>query len=145
MNNEKRTPKINETIEGKYKLIDWKYINDFAILTTDLNPIHVDMDYIIKETVYNDPIAHGQIGVSLICALLGNTFKGILMKSQSLNFLKPITINTKVKPIIRCLSIKKVNEIYDNLEITFLVKLIGLEEKVFIAGKMIMFVWGGKK
>jgi len=145
MNNFKRIPILDEIIEGEYKLIDWKYINNFAKLTTDYNPIHVDIDYITKETLYTNPIAHGQIGVSFITALLGNTFRGIMIKNQNLNFLKPVMINSEIKPIIRCSNITEINHTYKNLEITFNVKLVNNEGIKFISGKMIMFLWGEKR
>jgi len=144
MEKKDRKPKLNEIIEGEYNLIDWKCKTDFPTLTTDFNPIHTDIDYISKK-IHNQPIAHGQIGVSLICALLGNTYKGIMLKNQMLNFSKPVLINTNVKPEIRCISIKNVNTIYNNLEITFIVKLMDVKDNVFISGKMLMFMWGDKK
>lgn len=140
-----RTPKISEFIEGDYMLIDWKKINDFAKLTTDFNPIHTDMDYIEKKTLYNQPIAHGLIGVSLICALLGNTFKGIILKNQMIDYIKPVLINTEVRALIRCLSIKRVNETYNNIEISFYVDLRDKDENIYLNGRMVMFMWGEKR
>jgi acyl dehydratase len=144
MNNE-RIPIVYEVIESGFVLIDWKFINDFAKLTTDFNPIHTNLEYITKKTIYNNPIAHGQIGVSLICALLGNTFKGIMLKNQSLNFLKPVMINSYVKSSITCLSIKEVSNIYKNIEVSFLVKLTNDKSLELIAGKVLMFMWGKKR
>lgn len=143
MKNDKK-PIKKEEIKGEYVLIDWKKINDFAKLTNDFNPIHTDMEYIEKKTLYNEPIAHGQIGVSLICALLGNTYKGIILKNQIISFLKPININTKVRALVKCINIKRVNISYKNIEVSFYVELKDKKDNVYIKGNMIMFMWGEK-
>jgi len=140
----KRIPRKDEIIRGNYTLIDWKMINDFANLTKDYNPIHTNIDYIDTETLYSQIISHGLIGVSLICALLGNTYKGIILKNMMIDFVKPVLINTEIKPIIKCLSVKSVNKIYKNIEISFYVDIRDKKEDVYLLGRVIMFMWGEK-
>lgn len=145
MERTRRIPKINEEIIGEYVLIDWKKINDFAKLTQDFNPIHVDLRYIQKHTIYRTPLAHGIIGVSLICALLGNTYNEILLKSQTISFLKPVLLNTKVRAKVKCLNVFEVNKTYKNIEISFNVELIDEMNNIYIKGSMVGFMWGEKR
>lgn len=144
MKYKERKPKLLEEIKGGYVLINWKMVNTFANLTRDKNPIHIDVDY-ARKTLFNEPIAQGILSLALISGLMGRTYAGIIYKNQDIDFLLPVRLNTKVRAIIKCVAIKKVHTIYDNLEIIFHTKLEDKEGNIYLSGLAEMFMWGKKK
>lgn len=64
---------------------------DFADLSTDNNPIHLDKQY-AKHTVFKKNIVHGMLVSSLISSVLGTKLpgEGSIYLKQSLEFLKPV-------------------------------------------------------
>jgi 3-hydroxybutyryl-CoA dehydratase len=79
-------------------------VNNFAQLSGDNNPIHLDTEY-AKTTVFGKPIAHGMLLSSFFSTLIAQEYPGpgSIYLNQELNFLKPCfvgeTINVKVKLI----------------------------------------------
>jgi 3-hydroxybutyryl-CoA dehydratase len=79
-------------------------VNNFAQLSGDNNPIHLDTEY-AKTTVFGKPIAHGMLLSSFFSTLIAQEYPGpgSIYLNQELNFLKPCfvgeTINIKVKLI----------------------------------------------
>ena len=72
-------------------------INEFAKISGDYNPIHVDEEY-AKQTKFGKRICHGMLLSSLFSRLVGMylTGKNSLYFFQSLNFISPCFINDKV-------------------------------------------------
>jgi len=138
-----KLPKVNEITEGEYKIFDWKIISDYAKITGDSNPIHTDLEY-AETTIFKEPIAQGILTASLISALLGQTYKGIIYKNQKLFFIKPVRINTKLKAVIKCISVIPIFVIYKNYDVGFETKVIDEHGNVYIDGTAKMFVWGEK-
>jgi phosphotransacetylase/acyl dehydratase len=72
-------------------------IKTFAVLSGDLNPTHVDDDYVRR---YGDGrlVAHSMLGAALISSVLGNELPGPGTRyvSQELRFLKPLMVNDTV-------------------------------------------------
>ena len=66
-------------------------IRDFARLSTDDNPVHLDAEYAAK-TMFKKRIAHGILGASLISAVIGAHMPGYgtIYLSQTLKFKKPV-------------------------------------------------------
>ncbi|MFC4804723.1 MaoC family dehydratase [Filifactor villosus] len=64
---------------------------DFADLSTDNNPIHLDKQY-AEHTVFKKNIVHGMLVSSLISSVLGTKLpgEGSIYLKQSLEFLKPV-------------------------------------------------------
>lgn len=79
------------------KLIDSELVNKFADLSEDKNPLHIDESY-AKKTKFGGRIAHGMLLSSFFSALVGMLCPGekSLYLSQTLNFRKPVALNTKV-------------------------------------------------
>lgn len=79
------------------KTISEKDINQFAEISGDKNPAHLDEDY-AKKTVFKKRIAHGIFISSFISNLLGNKLpgNGTIYMSQSLKFLAPVYINDAI-------------------------------------------------
>ena len=81
-------------------------IRDFAELSGDFNPIHLD-DEFAKSTRFGQRIAHGMLSGAFISAVLGNEFKErkIVYLSQTMRFTAPtfigdvITTTATVKAI----------------------------------------------
>ena len=79
-------------------------VNNFAQLSGDNNPIHLDIEY-AKTTVFGKPIAHGMLLSSFFSTLIAQEYPGpgSIYLNQELNFLKPCfvgeIINVKVKLI----------------------------------------------
>lgn len=88
--------KIGQKFDFK-KLLAAEDIENFAKLTGDFNPLHCDDDY-AKSTRFRGRIAHGMLAASLFSTIVGMLCPGkrSLYLSQSLNFKKPIPLNSEV-------------------------------------------------
>ncbi len=79
-------------------------INDFARVTGDFNPVHLDQAY-AEKTIFKGRIAHGLLSVGLLSTVLGNILPGhgTIYLSQEIKFLAPVrigdTITAKVEVI----------------------------------------------
>ena len=72
-------------------------IANFAEVSGDFNPIHVDAEF-ASQSMFKERIAHGMLSASYISALLGNTLPGpnTLYLGQTLNFNNPVKIGDTV-------------------------------------------------
>lgn len=72
-----------------------KDVEEFARVTGDNNPVHLNPDYASK-TMFKRPIMHGMLGASLFSKVFGTLFpgEGTIYLKQSLNFLKPMYVDT---------------------------------------------------
>ena len=79
------------------KQITDSVVRDFADLSGDYNPIHIDEEF-AKTTRFGQRIAHGMISGALISAVLGYEFKErkIVYLSQTLKFVAPVFIDDTV-------------------------------------------------
>ncbi len=84
-------------------LIDQQRINDFADATLDHQFIHVDEEAAAK-TPFGSTIAHGFLSLSLLPHLIAdlilrpeNVVMGINYGFNSLRFLNPVKVNSKVR------------------------------------------------
>jgi 3-hydroxybutyryl-CoA dehydratase len=68
-------------------------IRDFAELSGDFNPIHIDEEF-AKTTRFGQRIAHGMLSGAFISAVLGNEFREqkIVYLSQTMRFTAPTFI-----------------------------------------------------
>lgn len=80
------TVKISESLVG-----------DFAKLSGDFNPLHMDEQY-AKKTLYKNRICHGFLIASFFSQLIGMHLPGksALYLSQTLNFELPCFINDEI-------------------------------------------------
>ncbi|MGD8191238.1 MaoC family dehydratase [Brevibacillus ginsengisoli] len=76
-------------------------IYQFAGITGDFNPMHVDAEY-AKKTIFGERIAHGMLTASFISTVLGMKLPGpnTIYLSQSSRFLAPVKIGDTVKVIV---------------------------------------------
>lgn len=72
-----------------------KDVEEFARVTGDNNPVHLNADYAAK-TIFKKPIMHGMLSASLFSKVFGTLFpgEGTIYLKQSLNFLKPMYVDT---------------------------------------------------
>jgi len=78
-------------------LIDAALVENFARLSGDTNPLHVDAAY-AAGTPFGKPIAHGMIAGALFSRLIGVHLPGkyAVYLSQTLKFHEPIAIGGEV-------------------------------------------------
>lgn len=73
-------------------------IQVFAIMSGDINPAHVDVEY-AKSEMFHQVIGHGMWGAALISTVLGTELPGpgTIYISQTLKFKKPVAIGDTLK------------------------------------------------
>ncbi len=73
------------------KTITAEDVAEFARLTMDTNPLHLDEAYAAK-TRFGGRIAHGMLAAGLVSAVLGTQLGGPIYLGQTLKFVKPVRI-----------------------------------------------------
>ena len=73
-------------------------IVQFARVTGDFNPVHLDPEY-AKKTPFKERIAHGLLSGSIISTVLGMRLPGVntIYLSQNFKFLLPVKIGDTIK------------------------------------------------
>ena len=73
-------------------------IVQFARLTGDFNPVHLDPEY-AKQTPFKERIAHGILSGSIISTVIGTRLPGpnTIYLSQNFKFLAPVKIGDTIK------------------------------------------------
>jgi 3-hydroxybutyryl-CoA dehydratase len=94
-------------------------ILDFARLTGDVNPVHIDDEY-ARKTFFKERIAHGMLTASLISTVLGTQLPGknTIYLSQNLKFKRPVKIGdviTACAEVIEKHDDKKIIKLKTNL------------------------------
>ncbi|MCU0598302.1 MAG: MaoC family dehydratase [Desulfobacterales bacterium] len=89
--------KIGDTAEFA-KTVSESDIYQYAGITGDFNPAHVNEDY-AKGTFFKTRIAHGMLSAGFISNILGNQLPGpgAIYIRQELNFLAPVRIGDTIK------------------------------------------------
>ena len=80
---------------------------EFARLSGDTNPIHID-DKVASKSIFGKRIVHGMLTAGLISAVLGTKFpgEGTIYLKQTINFLRPVYIGDTVTAICELLEIR---------------------------------------
>lgn len=75
-------------------------VNQFANVTGDKNPVHLDAEYAAK-TMFKKPIMHGMLSASLFSKVFGTLFpgEGTIYLKQSLAFMKPMYVDTTYEAV----------------------------------------------
>ena len=81
-------------------------INDFARVTGDFNPAHLDQAY-AEKTIFKGRIAHGLLSVGLLSNILGNILPGhgTIYLSQEVKFLAPVRIGDTITARVEVMEI----------------------------------------
>ncbi|MGD0465290.1 MAG: bifunctional enoyl-CoA hydratase/phosphate acetyltransferase [Gammaproteobacteria bacterium] len=79
------------------RILTEKDIELFAIMSGDINPAHLDKEY-VKTDIFQKIVAHGMWGGALISTVLGTQLPGpgTIYLGQTLKFLHPISVGDKV-------------------------------------------------
>ena len=86
------------------KIITDRDIEQFAEISTDHNPVHLDDEY-ARDTIFEGRIAHGMLTAGLVSAVIGEQLPGhgTIYMSQNLKFLAPVRpgdlVHTEVKVV----------------------------------------------
>ena len=83
------------------KTITDAQIVDYAGLTGDTNPVHLDAEY-AAQSMFGERIAHGMLVAGLISAVLGTQLPGpnSIYLGQDLKFRAPVKIGDTVKAVV---------------------------------------------
>ena len=83
-----------------------KEVLEFASISGDKNPIHVNTAY-AEKSIFGNRIVHGSLTSSLISTVLGMKLpgEGTIYLSQSLKFLKPVYIGEKITACVEIVEI----------------------------------------
>ncbi|MDR0355505.1 MAG: MaoC family dehydratase [Deltaproteobacteria bacterium] len=76
----------------KTTLVSKELISEFARVTLDDNPVHLDEAYAETGSYFKRCVAHGMIAASLVASLMGNELPGFgtIYLSQNLEFKRPV-------------------------------------------------------
>ena len=82
-------------------------VTDFAVLTSDTNPIHIDAEY-AKQSIFGRKIVHGFFVGSLISAVFGTKLpgKGAIYLHQEMNFRKPVFHDEEITATVTVTNIR---------------------------------------
>src|SRR6476659_5959791 len=88
--------KVGDTFSVSREVTD-ELIRDFAELSGDHNPIHLDQEF-AKSTRFGQRIAHGMLSGAFISEVLGNEFtnRKIVYLSQTMRFTAPTFIGDTI-------------------------------------------------
>ena len=81
-------------------------VEAYAKVSGDNNPVHLDAEFAAK-TQFKKPIMHGMLSASVFSKVFGTIFPGdgsIYLK-QSLNFKRPMFVDTEYKAIFEVLEV----------------------------------------
>ena len=81
-------------------------VAEFARITLDTNPLHLDEEY-AKQTRFGGRIAHGMLGAGLISAVIGTKLGGPIYLGQTLRFQKPIRIGDTLTATAEVIAVRQ--------------------------------------
>lgn len=88
------------------KTITPEDVAEFARITSDTNPLHLDEEY-AKQTHFGGRIVHGMLGASLISAVIGTALGGPIYLGQTLKFVKPIRIGETLTATAEVIAVRE--------------------------------------
>ncbi len=100
-------PKVGDTASLS-KSISMDEIGQFAKVSGDVNPVHVD-DEFAKKTRFGGRIAHGMWTASLISAVLGTKLPGpgTIYLNQTLEFKAPVQPGETITATVKVLKVRE--------------------------------------
>ncbi len=88
------------------KVITSDDVADFARITLDSNPLHLDEAY-ARQTRFGGRIAHGMLAAGLISAVIGTQLGGPIYLGQTLKFVKPVRIGDTLTAIAEVIAVRE--------------------------------------
>lgn len=105
---EKTTPlkklKVGQTYTKEFNYSQ-EMVNEFARISGDNNPIHLDPTY-AATTIFKKPIMHGMIGAGAISSIIGTQMVGSIYMSQNLSFRRPMYVDNTYEAVV---TVKDIN------------------------------------
>ena len=91
-------------------------VEDFARVTGDDNPLHLDAEF-AATTQFKKPIIHGMLGASVFTKILGTQFPGhgSVYLGQTMDFLRPMYVDVDYEAVF---TIKSIDNTKHKAEIT---------------------------
>jgi acyl dehydratase len=85
-----------------------KQVEDFATVTGDFNPLHLDETF-AASTPFKKPIVHGFLGGSVFSKILGTLFpgEGTVYLKQTMEFVRPMYVETGYEAIMEVKEVEK--------------------------------------
>ncbi len=113
------------------KLFSEQDVMNFAEITTDKNPAHVDKDYASK-TMFKKQIVHGMFVGSLFSAIFGVQMPGLgsIYIKQSLKFTKPVYFGDEITAKVVVKELK-----YDRNRVVFDCVAVNQNDETVIVGE----------
>jgi len=104
-------PVVDARFEHLFKFTQ-EEVERFAELTGDNNPIHLDAAY-AATTNFKRPIIHGMLGATVFTKILGTQYPGFgsIYLKQTLEFLRPMYVETDYKAVFTIKSIDNAKHI----------------------------------
>jgi len=104
-------PVVDARFEHLFKFTQ-EEVERFAELTGDNNPIHLDAAY-AATTNFKKPIIHGMLGATVFTKILGTQYPGFgsIYLKQTLEFLRPMYVETDYKAVFTIKSIDNAKHI----------------------------------
>ncbi|SEI49485.1 Acyl dehydratase [Dyadobacter koreensis] len=104
-------PVINATFDHPFRFSQEQVIQ-FAELTGDNNPLHLDAEY-AATTSFKRPIIHGMLGTTVFTKVLGTQFPGFgsIYLKQTVEYLRPMFVDTDYKAVFTIKTIDPVKHI----------------------------------
>lgn len=87
-------------------------VADFAQLSTDYNPVHLDKEY-AAQTIFKKNIVHGFLTGSLFSAIIGTRMpgEGSVYLKQDMKFMSPVYIGEEVTASVKIKELKEAKHI----------------------------------
>ena len=122
--------KIGDKAETK-KIFNETDVLEFARISTDYNPAHVDAEY-AKNTIFKKQIVHGMLVGSLFSSLFGVQLPGLgsIYTKQALKFTKPVYFGDEITAMI---TVKDLN--LERNRVTFDCLAMNQNDEVVIIGE----------
>jgi 3-hydroxybutyryl-CoA dehydratase len=122
------------------RVITEDMIDDFARLSGDYNPVHMDEDF-CRQHKLGHRIAHGMLVLSLVSAMIGMYLPGpgSVWLSQSFDFIRPVRIGDELTVTGKVLDIKR-GGILGNDIITMAITAHNDADAVIARGKAVVTV-----
>jgi acyl dehydratase len=101
------TPKLGQQASISRSFTE-QDVNDFARLSGDFNPIHIDPEF-AKTTIFGQRIVHGVLVSSLFSNLLAEKVpgKGSIYLGQTFKFKKPVFFDQTVTAKVEVINIRE--------------------------------------
>ena len=106
-------------------------VKQFAEISTDKNPIHLDEEY-ARNTIFKQRIVHGMLVGSLFSGILGCDLpgEGTIYLGQTLSFKAPVPLNEEVTATVEVMNVRD-----DKPIVTFKTTCVDSNGKVVVEGE----------